>query len=195
MELAGASSSPQRPNSKLRSLICQRSWGRSCTLIIRSTGSLWSYLQLSSSSLRRAAVTDWSYKTIHHHPQSSSVCRTVQRTHVERDQLGPDAWVAVGLCTLPRTQQGKRIGSTWRICQSFHTGPLLVRSSSCRKEWIRTPMHLLMFACCNFFFFCMMIIIVIIGNERWCLIPHTHSSFSHRAFSCTCCFITWHDED
>lgn len=177
MELARASSSPQRPNSKLRSLICQRSWRRSCTLIIRSRGSLWSYLQLSSCSLPRAAVTDWSYKTIHHLPQSSSLRRTVQRTHVERDQLWPDAWVAVGSCSLPRTQQGKRIGSSWRVCQWFHTGPLLVRSSSCRDEWIRTPMHLLVFAWCNFF----------LhddhhrgnGNKRWCLIPDTPSSIVH----------------
>lgn len=183
MELAGASASPQRPNSKLRSLICQRSRRRSCTLIIRSKGSLWSYLQLSSCSLRRAAVTDWSYKTTHHLPRpSSSLCRTVQRTHVERDRLWPDAWVAAGLCSWPRTQQGKRIGSSWRVCQSFPTGPLLVRSSPCRDEWIRTPMHLLVFAWCNFFFF-------FLhddhhrgnGNGRWCLIPHTHPSSSHRA--------------
>lgn len=123
---------------------------RGCTLKLPSP---FIFLSAQSWSYR------WSYKTTHHHPQSFSVCRPVQRTHVERNQLWPDVWVAVGFCNLQSNQQGKRLGSPSVISPGPAVAP--VRSGSLqnsRDEWSRAPVHLLTFAC--YHFVCMLLLLM-----------------------------------
>lgn len=199
MELAGANASPQRPNSKLRSLLCQRSWWRSCTVVILSVGALWSYLHPSSSSLRRAGVTDGVIKQ-HIIILSPSLSVDPFSGHMlNGTSCDLMCGLLLGSAIYNLTSRGN--GSVHR--QLFHRGPLSLRSGPVRfvaeqQGWMEqspsAPFDVCMLPLC--------LHVVVVdddddGNEGWCLIPHTHThvSLSHRASRCTCCLITWHDED